>query len=151
MPGPALSVYSPFSRCGMPQANSTTSSPRWMSPLASATILPCSEDRSCARLSYSLLQQLEELEHHARAALRIGRGPGRLRRLRVGDGGLDLGLGGEGDLGLDLAGVGVEHVAATAGRARHRLAADEMSDLAHGFLHSNGTRVLPRLVQCRLR
>ena len=28
MPVPALSVYSPFSKCGMPIANSTTSSPR---------------------------------------------------------------------------------------------------------------------------
>ena len=28
MPGPALSVNSPLSRCGMPQANSQTSTPR---------------------------------------------------------------------------------------------------------------------------
>ena len=37
---------SPFSRCGMPIANSTTSRPRWMSPLASATVLPCSRASS---------------------------------------------------------------------------------------------------------
>ena len=37
----------------MPQANSTTSSPRWMSPLASARVLPCSEESSLARLSNS--------------------------------------------------------------------------------------------------
>src|SRR5262245_58276933 len=53
IPGPALSLNSPFSRCGMPHANSTTSSPRWMSPLESATVLPCSEDKSWARLSNS--------------------------------------------------------------------------------------------------
>ena len=53
MPGPALSLYSPFSRCGMPQANSTTSSPRWMSPLASAKILPCSDERRRASESNS--------------------------------------------------------------------------------------------------
>ena len=53
MPGPALSLNSPFSRCGMPQANSTTSSPRWMSPLESAKVLPCSEESSRARLSNS--------------------------------------------------------------------------------------------------
>ena len=53
MPGPAPSVYSPFSRCGMPQANSTTSRPRWMSPRASGKVLPCSEDSSLARSSYS--------------------------------------------------------------------------------------------------
>ena len=53
MPGPALSLNSPLSRCGMPQANSTTSSPRWMSPLESAKVLPCSEESSLARLSYS--------------------------------------------------------------------------------------------------
>ena len=42
MPGPAPSVNSPFSRCGMPVQNSATSTPRWMSPLASAMVLPCS-------------------------------------------------------------------------------------------------------------
>ena len=54
MPGPAPSVNSPFSRCGMPQANSTTSTPRWMSPLASAMVLPCSRARSSASSSMSL-------------------------------------------------------------------------------------------------
>ncbi len=37
----------------MPQANSTTSTPRWMSPLASGTVLPCSEARSSASESFS--------------------------------------------------------------------------------------------------
>src|ERR1039458_2928594 len=37
----------------MPQANSTTSSPRWMSPRASGSVLPCSDESSLARLSYS--------------------------------------------------------------------------------------------------
>ena len=41
------SEYSPFIRCGMPQANSTTSMPRATSPLASASVLPCSAE-SCA-------------------------------------------------------------------------------------------------------
>ncbi len=50
------------------------------------------------------LDQLEEFEHHAGAALRVGGGPGRKRGLRVGDRRLDLGLGGERDLGLHLAG-----------------------------------------------
>ncbi len=53
MPGPAPSLYSPFIRFGMPQANSTTSRPRWMSPLASAKVLPCSEESNRARSSYS--------------------------------------------------------------------------------------------------
>jgi hypothetical protein len=41
---------------------------------------------------------------------------------------------GEGDLGLHLAGVGIEHVAEAAGGSGHFLAADKMADLAHGFL-----------------
>src|ERR1700730_10918015 len=53
MPVPALSVYSPFSRCGMPIANSTTSSPRWISPLASGMVFPCSEESRRARDSIS--------------------------------------------------------------------------------------------------
>ena len=131
MPGPAPSVYSPFSRCGMPQANSTTSTPRWMSPLASGNVLPCSEERSLASESVSLREQIEEFEQHARAALRVGRGPAGLRLLGIGDGFLDLGLAGERDLGLDLAGIGVEDVAEAAGLALDRLAADEMTDVAH--------------------
>ena len=38
----AFSVKPPLSRCGMPQANSTTSWPRLTSPRASETTLPCS-------------------------------------------------------------------------------------------------------------
>src|ERR1700676_3558853 len=38
----AFSVNPPFSRCGIPQANSTTSWPRLTSPSASETTLPCS-------------------------------------------------------------------------------------------------------------
>ena len=38
-----LSEWPPLSRCGIPQANSTTSRPRVTSPSASDTVLPCSE------------------------------------------------------------------------------------------------------------
>ena len=51
------------------------------------------------------LHQLEEPEQHARAPLRVGRGPGRLGRLRRRDRALDLGAIRKGDLGLHLAGV----------------------------------------------
>ena len=51
MPVPALSENSPLSRCGAPAANSTTSMPRWMSPLASRKVLPCSEDSRVASSS----------------------------------------------------------------------------------------------------
>jgi hypothetical protein len=37
------SEYSPLSRLGAAQARSTPSRPRWISPAASSTILPCSE------------------------------------------------------------------------------------------------------------
>jgi len=65
--------------------------------------------------------------------LRIGGGPGRLRGLRVGDGVLDLGMLGERNLGLHLAGVGVEDVAEAPGNPFDLFAADEMADLTHGF------------------
>ena len=48
---PTFSVTSPFSRCGMPTANSTTSSPRVTSPSASSWVLPCSAEISSAILS----------------------------------------------------------------------------------------------------
>ena len=41
-PVPTLSLNSPFSICGIPQANSTTSMPRVSSPRASESTLPCS-------------------------------------------------------------------------------------------------------------
>ena len=48
---PTFSVNSPFSRWGMPQANSTTSSPRTQDPLASLNTLPCSDVSVAASLS----------------------------------------------------------------------------------------------------
>ena len=59
------------------------------------------------------LRQFEELHHHAGAALRIGGAPLDLRRLGVLDRGAHLGLGGQRDLGLDLAGHRLEHVGRT--------------------------------------
>ncbi len=51
MPAVMLSENSPFIRCGMPQANSTTSRPRWTEPFASESTLPCSEATSSANSS----------------------------------------------------------------------------------------------------
>ncbi|SHS55849.1 Uncharacterised protein [Mycobacteroides abscessus subsp. abscessus] len=53
MPVPAPLVYSPLIRWGMPVANSQTSSPRSISPLASARVLPCSWESIAARSSIS--------------------------------------------------------------------------------------------------
>ena len=39
---PTFSECSPFSSCGMPQANSTTSMPLCTEPIASSSVLPCS-------------------------------------------------------------------------------------------------------------
>ncbi len=104
-----------------------------MSPLASAKVLPCSDERSRARSSYSALDQLQELEHDAGAALRIGGGPAGEGGLGIGDGLFDLGFPRQRDLGLHLAGIGIENVAETARRALDLLAADEMADLAHAY------------------
>src|SRR5207244_480460 len=79
-----------------------------------------------------LLCEFEKLEQHARAALGVRRRPGELSGLRIGDGSFHLRLVREGDLGLDLAGIGVEYVAAASRGAGDGLAANEMSDLAHG-------------------
>ncbi len=52
IPVEICSEYSPLSRCGMPVANSTTSSPRTTSPLASSKTLPCSRVISRASASW---------------------------------------------------------------------------------------------------
>src|SRR6478736_4370090 len=80
------------------------------------------------------LDQLEKLEHDARAPLRIGRGPARKGGLPVRDRLLDLGLARERDLGLHFAGVRIEYVAGPPGRAGNLLAVDEMTDVAHEAL-----------------
>ena len=51
MPVETFSEYAPFVRCAMPQANSTTSMPRAISPSASEVTLPCSEVRIAASSS----------------------------------------------------------------------------------------------------
>ena len=81
--------------------------------------------------SVSFGDQLEEFVQHAGAALRVGRRPADLRLLGIGNRLFDLGAGRQSDLGLDLAGIGVEHVPEAAGLALDRLTADEMTDFAH--------------------
>ena len=51
IPCPTLTECSPFNKCGMPQANSTTSSPRVTSPAASFSTFPCSAVIILARFS----------------------------------------------------------------------------------------------------
>ena len=98
----------------MPQANSTMSMPRVTSPCASVKTLPCSAVIRCGQLVAVLVQQLEELEHHARAADRRRVGPGREGGLRGGHRGVDVGAVGQRDLAGDGAGGGVEDVLACA-------------------------------------
>ena len=98
-----------------------------MSPLASAMVLPCSRARQSASSSYVAADELEELHQHARAALRVGGRPGRLRRLGVLDRGAHLGLGGQrAPAARTVAVHRLEDVAEAARRALHVLAADEM-------------------------
>ena len=76
MPVETWSVKSPFSSCGMPQANSTMSMPRVTSPCASVKTLPCSAviiAASVSRCSFSRSRNLSD----ARAAERRRVGPGR--------------------------------------------------------------------------
>src|SRR5579864_5707415 len=57
-PVETFSENPPLSRCGMPQANSTTSRPRATSPAASEATLPCSAVISPARLFAFALTRL---------------------------------------------------------------------------------------------
>ena len=82
------------------------------------------------------LREFEELHHHARPALRIGRGPLRLSSARILDGAAQFRLGGERHLGLDVAGHRLENISKPAGCARNLTAANEMPDLTHAFLQN---------------
>ena len=134
MPGPALSVNSPFKRWGAPMANSTTSRPRWMSPMLSATILPCSEERSSASGGISFADDLQELHHDPGALLWILGGPGRLGGFRIGDNLRDLGFAGERRPRLHFASVRRVNVREPSGLSLDCLAADKMTDMAHDAL-----------------
>ncbi len=78
------------------------------------------------------LDKLEKLEHHPRATLRVRGSPGRLGSLRIGDGVLDLRMLRQGDLCLNLPGIGIKNVAKASGAPFYRLATDEMADFSHG-------------------
>src|SRR6476660_10246122 len=85
------------------------------------------------------MQQLQKLEHHARAPLRIGGGPAALGCIGVGDYVADLAPARERDLGLDLSGIRIEHVAEPARGSLDLLAADKMADLTHGVISRGRT------------
>ena len=69
-PRPTLRECSPLSRWGMPQANSTTSSPRVSSPWASEKTLPCS--RLMRRASSSLCCSISSLKRNITRARTSG-------------------------------------------------------------------------------
>ena len=71
-----------------------------------------------------------EVEHHARAALRVGRGPGGLRGLGRGNDAVEQRGLAERDLRLHAAAVGIEHVALAGAAAGS--ADDVMINLSHG-------------------
>ena len=79
-----------------------------------------------------LLHQVEKLEHaRARGAAGWWRPRPAAPPARIGDRVLDLGMLGQRDPRLDLAGIGIEDVAEAARPALDGLAADEMADLTH--------------------
>ena len=78
--------------------------------------------------------ELVEFHQHARAALRIGRGPGGLRRLGVEHGRANFGGGGQRDRAAHRSVHRLKHFARAARSSRDALAADEVSVFDHGSL-----------------
>ena len=68
MPRDTSELCEPFSRCGMPQANSTHSRPRATSPCASSSTLPCSRVTMRREVVAVRVDQLAEAEHQPRRA-----------------------------------------------------------------------------------
>ena len=149
MPVPTASVNSPFSRCGMPQANSTTSRPRCTSPSASDSTLPCSavmiaESSLRSRSSSSFSLNITRARRSGGVAAQAGHAAAAAATAL-----LDLGGIGQRDLGDDLAGGRVEHVAEFAAGAGNRLARDEMADVLHDRLPANHGGGLGRIRPAR--
>ena len=149
MPGPAPSVNSPFRRCGMPQANSATSTPRWMSPLASGIVLPCSRARRSA--SESISPAIRSRNFIMTRARRCGlvRRPGGLGGAGVLDGRPHLRLRGQRHLRDHLAGHRLIDVADAAGGPFDLPSADEMPDPAHAVSPQAFQRLYPTAVMLR--
>jgi hypothetical protein len=101
-PGACAAEYSPLSACGMPQANSITSSPRWMSPFASRRPCRARGEQVRERVHLGLDQLLKRNSTRARRCGLVA-GPGRLRCERGGDRALDIGRGAEPHLRLHAA------------------------------------------------
>ena len=78
------------------------------------------------------VQQFLQFEHHAGAAQGRGRRPGRPSGVGGGDGDIDFARVGQRHATGDLTGGRVEYVPEFTAGARDELAADEVSDLAHG-------------------
>ena len=74
-PVETFSENPPLSRCGIPHANSITSSPRATSPCASESTLPCSSVRSAAISSRCSSSELAEREHDLRRCRERVRAP----------------------------------------------------------------------------
>ena len=131
MPVETWSEYSPFKSCGIPQANSTTSRPRWTSPRASEMTLPCSSDTTAASSSTWALTSSRKANSVLALVLSEERRP-LLESLRGGpDGGIDFIGGGERDLGCLLTAGRVEDGAAAARNPLHRLPAAPMPNDSH--------------------
>ena len=88
-------------------------------------------ERVC-QFVHVLFDERLEVEHDARATLRIGRGPAGLRLKRGGDGAVEIGLRAERHRRLDLARIGVEHIPRTTA-APALMASDVMVDNTHNF------------------
>ena len=131
MPRPTCSVNSPFNKCGMPQANSTTSTPRSISPWASEKTLPCSSEMVRASASWSRARSSMNLNRIRARVERRGRRPARERRRRGAHRPIDLAGGGEGDTADLLPGRRVVHVAPAPAGSLDGLAADIVLDVAH--------------------
>ena len=128
-PVETFSENPPLSRCGMPQANSTTSRPRATSPAASEATLPCSARDQLRYFAGVGPDELAEGEQHRGAPGQRDPPPGRERVRGRRDREVHLGRGGEVDLAADLPGGRVVHVAVALGLAVPGLAGDPVGDV----------------------
>ena len=112
MPGPAPTVYSPFSACGMPQAIFDHLEPALDVALGVGDDLAVLGSRAAAASS-SMWASTSSLNLNITRARRCGlvAAQAGCAALRGVDRFLEVGGGAEADMGLDLALVGVEHVA----------------------------------------
>ncbi len=149
MPGPALSVYSPLSRCGHPDTEFRHFEAALdVAPGVGDGLAVFARQQRGQRVHVAV-EQFDEFHQHAAAALRVGRRPGGLGRQRILHRAPHFQSGRQRHARDHVAGHGLIGVDKAAGRPLDVFAADEMGQFGRHDFHPLFKVALVFVNRCR--